>query len=59
MTNNIEETIKFKEAFVAYLKALENIEANPALLVTQNYSEQDENARKLALILPKRKKDNF
>jgi hypothetical protein len=54
-----EEAIKFKETFVAYLKALENPEANPALLVTQNYPEQDELARKLVLKLPKRKKALF
>lgn len=54
-----KEIVKFKQSFVAYLKALENPDANPTLLLLDNYPKQDESARKLVLNLSRRKSENF
>lgn len=54
-----ESIIKFKESFVPFLKALEEQEANPKLLVIENFPEQDQAARKLALRLTQKKQREF
>jgi len=51
--------LKFKESFIPFLKELENPNANPAILVTQNYPEQDQEARKLLYHLNNRRKNVF
>ncbi len=54
-----QKIIAFKEIFVPMLKELENLDSNHVMLLTKNYPKQDEEARKLILLLPKRKRRLF
>jgi len=54
-----QSTIEFKNLIIPFIKSLEDINANPSLLVVQYYSEHDEAARKLMNVLPKSKYKKF
>lgn len=50
---------EFKNLFIPFLQKLENPNANPEILVVQNYPTHEEEARKLVNILSKRKELKF
>lgn len=50
---------EFKESFVHFVRELEHPDSHPTLLLLEHFPAQDELARKLALHMPKRKKEKF
>lgn len=53
------EVTEFKNMFVPFLQKLEEPNANPELLVVQNYPQHEEQARKLINILSPKKERMF
>ena len=54
-----EKARQFKELLVPFLKSLEATEAHPATLVSENFPQQDEAARKLVLYMGAGKRRRF
>jgi hypothetical protein len=54
-----QSIVEFKNLLVPFIQSLEDPDANPSILVVQNYSKHDEAARKLMNVLPRRKCKRF
>ncbi|MES9879606.1 MAG: hypothetical protein ABW185_01850 [Sedimenticola sp.] len=57
---NLNESIReFENGLVEFITALEDIDANPNLMVQESFPEHDRAARKLLNSLPKKKTNKF